>query len=94
MQHDTTLNIYLVQPENQKHWTYQEWLWIMTNSRHLYVLQALRQFAAGVFTLEADDIFTNEDVQTIRNVSQWLAAGNRPDDLPLPSTNGIPWIPS
>lgn len=94
MQHDTTLNIFLVQPQKEKHWTYQEWLWMMVYSEHPYVLQALRQFADGLFNIEADDIFTSEDVLTITYVSQWLAADGQPDKLPLPSTNDIPWIPS
>lgn len=76
---------YLVQPNDQKHWSYAEWLWMMVTSRHPYILGELQNISRDA-TIVHDDRFTCTELLEIAMAAAYLQAGGNPESLPQPAT--------
>lgn len=76
---------YLVQPNDQKHWSFEEWLWMMVTSLHPYVLQELRGIHHDT-TIVYDDRFTHHELVQIQYAACYLLAGGNPESFPQPAT--------
>lgn len=75
---------YLVQPNDQKHWSYAEWLWLEVTSYHPYVLGELQSISRDD-TIIYDDRFTCNELLEIAMAAAYLQAGGQPEKMPKPA---------
>jgi hypothetical protein len=74
---------YLVQPEDQKHWSYAEWLWMEVTSLHPRILDELRSISQYTVIVH-DDRFTDVELLEVSLAAVYLRMGGEPEEMPRP----------